>query len=296
MTLRNPRLLTPPREEEIAFPYRRVWRSIIIENGTLIAFTIVLIFIGGLIPSNLYPTAALIVAITPLGLWFVFSWFPEKSVSQPRPQILRTMIITGLVANAVGLPLIRDFFVIESWLPTTDLVSRITGYTLTVGITQELLKYIVLRFLVWPGLYRYRMDAIAYGLAGAVGYGTVLALHFVVENNPPPDIAAVRVVGVIVPQVISSAVMAYGLAQARFSDALSLLMGLTFALAALLTGFFIPVLSSISNATFVPGIAGTAPIRALLFAIVTLVGALVTVAFLLNNAERRDQEAASEPE
>lgn len=296
MTLQNPRLLTPPREEEVAFPYRRVWRSIIIENGILIAFTVALIFAGGLIPPNLYPSAALIVALAPMGLWFLFSWLPEKSVLQPRPQILRTMIITGLVANAVGVPLIRDFFVIENWLPTSDLVSRISGYTMTVGVTQELLKYIVLRFLVWPGLYRYRMDAMAYGLAGAVGYGTVLALHFVIENSPPPDIAAVRIVGVMVPQVISSAVMAYGLAQARFSDTLPPLMGLTFALSALLTGFFIPVLSSISNATFVPGVAGTAPIRALFFALVMLVTALVIVAFLLNNADRRDQEASVEPE
>src|SRR5688572_5828122 len=41
VTSYNPRLLTPPEEEEI-YPYRRVWRSLIVETSLLFALTAVL--------------------------------------------------------------------------------------------------------------------------------------------------------------------------------------------------------------------------------------------------------------
>lgn len=294
MTILDPRLLTPPREEETIFPYRRVWRSIAIENGVLLGVALFLTFLGGiLVPTFLQRPLSLALALLPLGLWLIFSWLPEKTAVQPRHHILRTVIITMLAANAIGVPLLRDFFVIERWLPSSDTVSRIMGYTFTVGIVQELLKYLVLRFLVWPHSYRTRMDAVAYGVAGAVGYGTVLALHFVVENNPAPDVAAIRVFSIMAQQTICSAIMAFGLAQARFSNAMPILMAFTFAIATLITGFFVPLRAGFSNASFVPGVAGTTPIRALLFAVVVLIGLLLAVAFLLDNAERRDLEAAA---
>ena len=54
----NPRLLTPPREEEEVYPYRRVWLSIVIEIGVMLGITVALYVMIGYLNMGLGPEDA----------------------------------------------------------------------------------------------------------------------------------------------------------------------------------------------------------------------------------------------
>src|SRR5690606_22876577 len=159
--------------EEEVYPYRRVWRSVIVESLALLVLTLGLFALLGIAGVQL-PEAArrplnYVVAGMPLGLWLVFSLLQERAVPEPRRRLLGVVVVTALAANAVSLPLIEHVFQVERWLPLGNALNRIVGYTFTVGIVQEFTKYLVVRYLVWPNELRTRMDSIAYNLAAAIG-------------------------------------------------------------------------------------------------------------------------------
>jgi len=296
VTSYNQRLLIPPEEEEV-YPYRRVWRSVIVESLALLVLTLGLFALLGIAGVQL-PEAArrplnYVVAGMPLGLWLVFSLLQERAVPEPRRRLLGVVVVTALAANAVSLPLIEHVFQVERWLPLGNALNRIVGYTFTVGIVQEFTKYLVVRYLVWPNELRTRMDSIAYNLAAAIGFATVLNIQYVLTTDAPVDITAMRVFGNVALQSAGSILVGYGLAEVRFSRPTPLLLTFTLAAAATLAGVVIPVRSGLANAslTFNPTIAS--PIRGLAVSVAALAGIALAIGFLIENAERQDREAAA---
>src|SRR5690606_18456870 len=155
--------------------------------------------------------------------------------------------------------------------------NRIVGYTFTVGIVQEFTKYLVVRYLVWPNELRTRMDSIAYNLAAAIGFATVLNIQYVLTTDAPVDITAMRVFGNVALQSAGSILVGYGLAEVRFSRPTPLLLTFTLAAAATLAGVVIPVRSGLANAslTFNPTIAS--PIRGLAVSVAALAGIALAI-------------------
>ena len=131
MTTFNPRLLTPPQQEEEIYPYRRVWQSVAIEAVVLFSVTILLYILTNIlqvsIPSRFYSTIALALACLPMVLWLYFSWWRERSVSQPRERLLTVAIISALAANAVGVPIVNEFLRVDQWLPLSSAVNRVAS-------------------------------------------------------------------------------------------------------------------------------------------------------------------------
>ncbi|MBL8163544.1 MAG: PrsW family intramembrane metalloprotease [Anaerolineae bacterium] len=300
MTSFTPRLLTPPREKEDIYPYRRVWRSIILEGGILIAIAAGLFltsgFITDLIPVQFEPVLRIALALTPLVLWLIFSWWAEQRVMQPRARLIAVAVIGALAANAVGEPLINQFFQVEDWLPLSSAIDRIVGYTFTVGITQEFLKYLVVRYVAWPDHFRIRLDGVAYGVAVSIGYVTVLNLHLLVNTPVALDVAAQRVVATYAIQIATSVVIGYGLSEVRFSDPNPLFLALMLALAALITGIAIPIRAGLTNAAFSLEGVFPRPLFGFGFSAVLLVIPIFVGSFLFASAERRAQEAMSDME
>jgi RsiW-degrading membrane proteinase PrsW (M82 family) len=292
----NPRLLTPPEEEEI-YPYRRVWRSLIVEAGILFALTAILFvlvnFLRVRVPENFVKPISAALALVPLGLWLAASWLQERFVPEPRQRLAVVVIVSALLANAVGVPLVNEFLQVDRWLPLSSALSRFLGYTFTVGIVQEMLKYLVLRYVVWPDCFRTRLDGVAYALASAVGYVTVLNLHYVFSNPAPPDVTALRIFNVTIMQFATSAIVGYGLAELRFGRPSPLLLTFTLALAATVTGITIPLRSGLVNASLVLNVSATSPLRGIGLSLAALVGIAIAVGFLIENAERQDREAAA---
>lgn len=295
MAAYNTRLLTPPAEEEEVYPYRRVWRSIIIEYGTIFGLAaglfVLMNFLGIALPAPIVPVANIVIVGMPVLLWLIFSRLPEQSVPQPRERLFLTFIASALVANAVGIPLIEGFFLNNHWLSLSSAIDRIIGYTFTVGIVHEGAKYIILRYLVWSDHLRTRLDAVAYMAAAALGYALVMNLRFIAVGSPDPDVVALQVFSTSVLHMASGVVVSYGIAESRFSNANPFLLPLTFALACFITGVAVPVRSGFVNATVaVAPVAAPRPIFGLGFSLALLIGVLVVAAFLYNNAERQEIE------
>ncbi|GAB4519096.1 MAG: hypothetical protein OHK0046_27610 [Anaerolineae bacterium] len=289
----GPQLLTPPREEEEIYPYRRVWRSIILEIGLYFAIAAVLSVLAGFlglgVPPNLRPYVNLALVLLPAVLWWLFSRIPEARVLEPRTRLVGVFVISALVANAITVPIL-NFIAVDQWLSGAETVDRWIGYTVTFGVIHEIIKYVVVRYSVWPGALRTRLDAVAYYAACAVGYTTVLNLQLAYNPTVTSDVVAGRAFGNLVIQLIAGIIMAYGLAEVRFNPRSLLLMPLMLLLAAAVHGIATPTRTTLVNAGFVLGIATTRPLFALVFSVVLVAGLLLAMIFLFTAAERRERE------
>lgn len=289
------KLIAPPREEEEVYPYRRVWRSLALEIGILFVLVVVVYGLLGILrvspPTRFYVPLNIALALTPLALWTAFSLWQERSVPQPRRRLIVVVIISALVANAVGIPFITNVLQPDRWLPLSSAVNRIVGYALTVGVVQETLKYLVLRYTVWSNSFRTRLDGVAYGAASALGYATVLNLQFVLGNTPLPQITAARVFETLALQTAASIIVGYALAELRFSVPTPFLMPLAVALAAFITGVATAFRAGLDNARFSLQVTASQPILGLLFSAVLVVSVSTAFAFLFNTAERQAHEA-----
>jgi len=291
----KPRLLTPPREEEEIYPYRRVWSSITIEAILLFVITIGFYaaknFLGITFPSNFRLPLNLLLALSPIGMWLVFSYFRERNALEPRRRLMVILIVTGLAANAIGLPLLDDYLHVDQWLSLSSAVERILGYAFTVGVIQEGIKYMVVRYFVWPNRLRIRPDAVAYAAASAVGYATVVNLHFIANGTPSPDVVAVRVFSTTALHTATAVLVGYGLASSRFGTGSFILLPFMMFLATFITGIAIPLRSGLINAGLVQGIGNPNALLGLLFSIGLYVVPLVIAAFLFNAQENRQEES-----
>lgn len=295
MTSFDPRLLTPPQQEEEIYPYRRAWRSVVIENGLVLSATLALFvltnIVGLSVPERLKPIASFGFAVLPAILWLYFSWWQERFVEQPRQRLLVVFIVSGLAATAIGLPLVHAVFQIDRWLPLSSAVSRIVGYTFTVGIVHAILKYVVLRYTVWPDCFRTRYDGVAYGAAVGVGYATALNIQLALTNNLLPEMAALDFLATLTLQVPTGILIAYGLSEMCFASPPVLLPSLTVAFSALLIGLAIPVRAGLTNASLVLGVSSPKELYGLAFSIAFLVVTHLVLSFLYDNAERETQES-----
>lgn len=290
----NSRLLVPTEEEEI-YPYRRVWRSLGLESILLLLIVLgvwVLTSIVGIrIPAALERPVEVALALAPFGLWLVFSLLQERTVPEPRERMLSLVIISALAANAIAIPFIDDFLRVQEWLPLGSAINRIAGYTFTVGIVQVLTCYLVVRYVVWRDGMRIRIDGVAYMLSAAVGYACVQNLHYVFATGATVDIVAMRVFNNTALLYMIAIVVGYGLGEVRFGRPSPLLLTLTMAFGAMLTGIAIPLRSGFSNASLSLSSAFASPIRGLALSVLFLVAVALAIAFLVENAERQAREA-----
>ena len=321
MSVYDRRLLTPPDEEEEIYPYRRVWRSLVIENIALGVVCAAVFVIFGLIhlqlPSGLTLGVNGLLIAFPVITWLVFSVWRERSVPEPRQRLIAVFVITALAANALAVPFIDQVLQPEKWLPLGGAVNRIIGYTFTLGIVQETTKYAVVRFMTWPEYFRIRLDGVAYGTASALGYAFVLNGRFLLSaSTVSPDVMATQVFNNVAVNLAASLIVSYGLAEVRFDKPTPFLMTIMVAFAALLNGVVIPLRSGLTNAAFVLS-SGTGDSQLLLnllasafslrsstpkpilgfgFSVVILVALAFIVAFLFSNAERQAREAIASRE
>ena len=231
----------------------------------------------------------------PLLLWLLVSVLPEYRFARPRRRLIGVAVLSGLTAAAVGLPLTTEFFSIELWLPLESVSQRIIGYTLTAGIVDVGLKFLVLRHVIYPQALRVRSDAVAYAFATAVGYSFYLNLALVWRIDPAWDVAAIFVLSNVAIQLASSLFIALGIVESYFSDAIPLVMPINLLVAALTTGLITPTVSGLMSGPL--GVEGNAdrPLFGLLMLIASLIATLGIVYFLYSNSERREREAYGSP-
>lgn len=288
------RLLTPSKEEEV-YPYHPVWPPIVVITASLIGVAtgsfLFFKLLGIQLPSEVTAILRYAIALMPALLWLATAYMPERNVQVPRAWLMTVAIATGFLAAAIGLPLTNIVIRPHEWLSLESAVNRILGYTLTVGVIQEFLKYLVLRFTVWPREMRVRQDSVAYGLAAAVGYGTVLSIDYVLTYSATVDAVSVRVLTIFGMNLAGSLVMSYGLSETWFSRPPPILLPVAFMVASLITGISIPIRAGLVNPALGLTASSTRDILGLGFGLALATLPILLVYFLYNVAETSEKIA-----
>jgi protease PrsW len=163
-----------------------IWRVDLLAVAALVVLVVVAYLASPLLPVGGEPSLALILAgvalsVAPAAVWLWLSYRQDRVEPEPRSMVLGVFVLGGLVAAAVGIPLLRDVFNVSAWM-ADSLVTRLLGGFLVVGVTQSLLKYLVVRFSVYNSAeFDEPTDGILYGTAAGLGYATVLNIDFIVS-------------------------------------------------------------------------------------------------------------------
>ena len=287
----EPILLSPEEAAEEIYPFRRVWRTSWIEASLLVLAVVAILLLSdplGALPSGLRdPLPKLGVALLPLGLWLAISYAAERRALQPRPALLGVLALGALVANGIALPLEERLFLPAQWLPEEGFFGRVLGYAATAGFVGEFLKYLVLRYTVWPGRIHQRLDGIAYALAASVGYATVLNIRFALDADVTLTAMALRMASITFSQVAVGLIIGFFMAELAIGRTPIFWLPTGLLLGSLLSGLYYGFRgTAIISGLSVEGTA-SAPIRGLALAFGLLAVMYSAMAFIIESADTR---------
>lgn len=287
----EPILLAPQEEAEEIYPYRRVWRTSWLEVSLLLV-TVLLIFLltnlFGVLPSDLRaPLPKVAIALLPLVAWLLFSYWGEQRALQGRHGLIGLLILGGLVANGITVPLEEHLFRPDQWLPTAGFFGRVLGYAFTIGFTGEFLKYAAIRYTVWPERITQRLDGVAYALAVSLGYAITFNLRFALFSDATLLATALRVASVTFSQLALGVVLGFFLAELAIARVQVFWIPLGLSVASLLNGLYY----AFHGVAIVGGLSvegtGASPVRGLALAFGLVAATFMTFAFLIANADAR---------
>jgi RsiW-degrading membrane proteinase PrsW (M82 family) len=283
--------------EDIARP-PGIWRAGPLMVLLLAGFAAALMLVTGIVGLSLggaaLDVANLGFALLPFAVWWVAYYLPTRRRGRVLRHTFGVMLLGGLLANGVAIPIINNVFAVDEWLVTASGLTRIIGYTLIVGFLQEYLKFAAVRYTVYPDGLLERGDGVAYGVIVSVGFAMVYGVRFFVDNGASPlDMAMLRVVSITLPQITVGAVNGYFLTAARFSreDLPVWWFTLGVAVSALLNGLYVALRSGLVVGSFGIGSAANSPFLGLIGGVAMALVVFAVLAFLNRQAEAR--EAAS---
>ncbi len=292
MTVFDPRLIPPDDVNEGKLPFRPVWRTTAYETIALLVLAAVAFFGSGLlgfrVEAAVRPLSTAIMALVPLGVWVLFSWRAERNAINPRRGLVLLLFVSMLVANALVAPVIEEFIAPERWLNWMGGLSKIVAYALTVGITTEFAKYLILRYTVWQH-FQQRLDSVAYSLVVSLAFATVFNLRFaLLEGGAQPAAAAIRIVSVVLVQQAVGIVVSYRLMTLKLERSGIYVLAANLILSSVLHGVYAVARRGIVVGSFGIGATANSPLRGLIFSAVFAVILFAVFAFLISNDDARD--------
>jgi len=278
-------LISPEEAPKDVYPYHRVWRSVALVIGAVVGM-VILIFLGvlvGILRDVRSRNWGLLLILVPIGVYLVYAVRGEQRSQRPREGLFTVALFSALLANGVGVPLVDSFFRPQEWLSDAGFFNRVLGYTLTFGVTAEVLKYIAIRYTVWPRRFRIRMDGIAYSFAAAMGYATVVNLHLVFGNEATVTANAIRIGINFISQIGFGVVMGFFIAEAALFRRPALFLASGLFVGALLNGLYIAFRAIASGSGFNVQLVSS------LVLVVGFAGLMIiAINFLIETAENRD--------
>lgn len=266
---------------------QRIWEAALLECAALFGLALTLQGLPLSLPSGLRTPVNLLLALTPALLWLGNSWLRGGYRPPIRSAALGCLLICGLVCNALCLPLIKQVYEVQRWLPLESAINRIIGYSLTIGLTQAITLWVVVRYAVPRRVLQLRLDLLVCCRAAATGYATVAGLDFALDAGPTLSSQAFNVFNTTVVLNCVAIILAYAVAELYFRRNLFLLLPMLLAaLAALLAGSAIPLVAGFSNAgiSALQPVASVNPLFGSLFSLGLLLVTWVVFRFLFANA------------
>jgi RsiW-degrading membrane proteinase PrsW (M82 family) len=222
---------------------RALWAAGVGEVIVLLLFVIVVNIIARFLPTTLSGTAlvvaGVVLALIPALVWLVFFYLQDRLEPEPKTYILRVFLLGALLASGVGIPVLRDFFGVNNWL-YTDRTTHLLGSILVVGLLQEFLKYVAVRYSVYESPeFDERVDGIVYATVAGLGFATMLNFDYVVSRGGVDlGIGAIRIVITTLAHASIAGILGYFLGQAKFEHTPVYYLPAGLILAAVLNGLF----------------------------------------------------------
>lgn len=274
------------------------WRTEIADILLMLGFVAVVQLLAPALSSGLPAWAQLplgiVLAVIPAIIWLSIFHAQDRAEPEPRHFVIGVAVLSGLLAAAIGQPLLNGFFRIESWIHH-DSATELLGSVLVVGVVQELLKFAAVRFSIWhSNEFDQRIDGVLYGTAAGVGYATLLNLSAVLASDGFADIGA-GVVRIVITALAHGAVgglIGYFLSRARFDHEPVWWLPLGVLLAALINGVFSWLRGAISQGALTLNsesvTAGYNALPALVLSAVVAIGLFALVFALMRRANARE--------
>lgn len=259
------RAVTPQRTYKLggrtytAAEYNRLAREnraaagpLLVTVGGVVLFAAILALIFGLTDVRLDGTAlilaGLVMALVPALIWLAAFIQQDRIEPEPKSYVFGVFVLGALLAQAVGQPLIRDFFRVQEWASGNALINILSAI-LIAGFIQEFLKYAAVRYTVfYSDEFDERVDGIIYGAAAGLGYATMLNLQYIVSNGGVDlGVGAMRVATSALAQASFAGIVGYFLGIAKFERKGPLWLPLGLTLAAVLNGVTSYVLGEVTR-------------------------------------------------
>jgi RsiW-degrading membrane proteinase PrsW (M82 family) len=228
-------------------PWRQrdsIWQADIASILLLVLFVLAIYGLEAWIRPQFTPATLMLTGIVltliPAIIWLAFFYRRDRLEPEPKHMIVQMFILGGLLASAVGIPVVNDLFAVPEWLPVSPVWARLLGGFLIVGFVQEFLKYAAVRFSVYfSAEFDEAIDGIIYTTAAAIGYATMLNINFVVSSGGV-DLGAgtIRIVLTTLAQASFAGVSGYFLGRMKFEKRPLYWMPLGLTIAAALNSLF----------------------------------------------------------
>jgi RsiW-degrading membrane proteinase PrsW (M82 family) len=273
-------------------PHTGFWRAGLIQILGVGVFSAIVAFVAGLLPQLSgapLVLVGLLLALVPAALWLVFFYRQDRLEPEPKVRVAQVFLLALLLADVVGVRLIRDWMRLPEWA-TLDTRTSLLASILVVGFTYQAIAYVAMRAVVYATPeFDERMDGIVYGTVAGLGVATLVNLRYIIENGGvalAPGV--IRVTTTALALASFSGLMGYFMAQAKFEHKPVWWVPLGLVIAAVLNGLFSWLISEVSAT----GMA-VDPWRSLLLGLaVALVVFLVLVALMRRVTEVTLRRAA----
>ena len=258
-----------------------LWVSVLVGVLALLAFvglvTLVVRLGQPALTGTWLTVAGVVLSLVPALIWMGVFYAQDRLEPEPKGLILEVFVLGALLAQAVGMPVVRDLFRVQDWLAYNGPVVDIIGSILVVGFVQEYLKFAGVRFTVFASReFDERVDGIIYGAAIGLGFATMLHINYVVGSGGVRlDVGVIRIVVGALGQASFAGVSGYFLGRAKFEDMPAWWLPAGVTLAAVLNGVVTFLLQEVS----VQGLQFT-PVYGLILA-AAVAGATFAVLFAL---------------
>ena len=219
------------------------WRGFVLLIVALLVFVGLVYLLDALFKPALSGSslvwAGILMALVPAAVWMTFFYWQDRIEPEPKGYILAVFLLGGLLAAALGTPLLENIYQISRWM-YADTAATILGSILVVGFTQEFLKYAAVRYTIYRSAeFDEATDGVIYATAAGLGYSTLLNIQFVISNGGV-DLGAsvIRMAVVALAHASFASITGYFLGRVKFEAKPAWWMALGLTLAATVNGLF----------------------------------------------------------